>query len=457
MDTLDESIETPIDPIQDFLQWTVLDNPYIPMIPSPVQSRFLLTQEDEVLFGGAGGGGKSFSLLAAALQFVMLPQYDALILRRSFPDLTQPRALIPIAEEWLRNTDAKYRDREHRWEFPSGATLTFGHMNSDKDKYRYQGAGFNYIGFDELTQFTLPMYLYLFSRLRRGKDINIPGRMRAASNPGGEGHEWVRDRFLMTPPNISVRVFDEKNQKDSTTRVFIPAKMTDNPSLDQEDYRKKLSMLDMVTRAQIEEGDWDIIEEGNIFKRAWFKVVDKIPDDIVATVRAWDAAATPVTASNPDPDWTAGCKMSRTKRNTVFVHDRKRLRGGPSEVEQLMLRTAEADGVGVDIRIEQEPGAAGKTVVYNYANKVLAKYNVRPVLPTGDKVTRAKPFSAACERGDVEILRGSWNSSWMDHMSGFPGLAHDDDVDAACHAYNVLASEITVGLPRGSVGVYSRS
>lgn len=244
------------------------------------------------------------------------------------------------------------------------------------------------------------------------------------------------------------------------TRLFIPAKLKDNPHMDQKDYSKTLSQVDAVTRAQMEHGDWDIIEEGNIFKRAWFKVIDTLPDDIVATVRAWDLAATPVTARNPDPDWSTGCRMSRTKRNTFIIHNIKRKRVGPGELEELLKQTAEEDGVSVPIRIEKEPGASGKIVIYNYANKVLPRYDVRAIDvsgATGGKVDRARPLSAAAERGDVSIMRAPWNSSWLDHMSGFPGMAHDDDVDAPAHAFNSLASEISISLPTGGIGVYPRA
>lgn len=438
---------------EEMLRLTVLENPFIPRVPSIPQARFLITQEDEALYGGAAGGGKSVALLMAALQFVMMPQYDALLLRRSFPDLKQPRALIPLSFEWLSDTDAEWNGTEKRWSFPSGATLTFGSINTENDKYGYQGPAFNFIGFDELTQFTETMYTYLFSRLRRSSEVNIPGRMRATSNPGGIGHDWVKTRFLTAPPNIPTSILDEETQED-TTRIFIPAKLEDNPFLDQKDYLRKLAMLDPVTRAQLRRGDWDMRPEGNMFKRAWFRVVDALPDDIVETVRAWDLAATPPSISNPDPDYTCGCRMSRTSRNTFIIHEVKRERGSPADIQALMRQTAGHDGKGVPIRIEQEPGAAGKSLIYTYGNQLLIGYDVRPIPATGEKIVRAGPLSAAAQRGDVEILRGPWNAWWLDHIVGFPGMKHDDTVDAPAHAFNALTEQFTITLPDGPVGSY---
>lgn len=132
----------------------------------------------------------------AALQYVDVPHYAALLLRRSYTDLSLPGALMDRAKAWLIPTDAEWRESSKTWYFPSGATLTFGYLDQTGAEYRYQSTEFQFIGFDELTQFEERQYRYLFSRLRRTSDIDVPLRMRSASNPGGIGHEWVRHRFL---------------------------------------------------------------------------------------------------------------------------------------------------------------------------------------------------------------------------------------------------------------------
>ena len=117
----------------------------------------------EALYGGAAGGGKSDALLMAALQYVDVPGYAALLLRRTYADLALPGALMDRAAEWLSGTDAKWNGQEKSWSFPSGATTTFGYMATDADKYRYQSAEFQFIGWDELTQFPSDPYLYMLS------------------------------------------------------------------------------------------------------------------------------------------------------------------------------------------------------------------------------------------------------------------------------------------------------
>lgn len=243
----------------------VLQNKWIKKKPHPKQVEFLLSFEKEALFGGAASGGKSEALLMAAAMFVDIPGYAALLIRKTFPDLNQPNALIPRSKEWWGGTAAKWNAVDHQWTFPSGATITFGYLDHDDDLNKYQGAEFSFIGVDEATQHPENRYTYLFSRLRRPKVkgqllANVPLRMRAASNPGGKGHEWVKRRFILPGPN---------------KRKFIPSRVEDNPSIDEREYRANLAMLDPITRAQLEAGDWDVYEAGR-FRKEWFKefVVD---------------------------------------------------------------------------------------------------------------------------------------------------------------------------------------
>jgi hypothetical protein len=235
----------------ELLRRHVVENRWIPITPTIPQMEFLASLEQEVLYGGAAGGGKSVALLAAALMFVDTPGYSALLLRRTFADLVLPKSLIPLSHEWLAGTPARWNSQDHQWNFPSGATLTFGYLDTDLDKYRYQSAAFSFCGFDELSQFMESMYLYLFSRLRRLKDHNVPIRMRSASNPGGVGHEFVRKRFIAP--------------HDDHDRLFIPARLGDNPYLDKASYESALNRLDPIQRARLLYGDWNVVDAKGVF------------------------------------------------------------------------------------------------------------------------------------------------------------------------------------------------
>src|SRR5215831_17422072 len=128
---------------------------------SAKQAAFLSLDCLEAGYGGAAGGGKSDAILAGALQYVDVPGYAALILRRSFSDLALPGAAMARSKEWLYGR-ARWNEREKTWTFNSGATLTFGYLEAEDDVYRYQSSEYQYIGFDELTQFSEAQYRYLF-------------------------------------------------------------------------------------------------------------------------------------------------------------------------------------------------------------------------------------------------------------------------------------------------------
>jgi hypothetical protein len=122
--------------ITDFCN-SILNNPYIPQDPTQKQAIFLLQSElKEGFYGGAARGGKSSALLIAALQYVSEPDYAALILRRTFRQLSLEDAIMDRADRWLSPTDAKWEGADKRWRFPSGATLTFGYLDTEPDAAR---------------------------------------------------------------------------------------------------------------------------------------------------------------------------------------------------------------------------------------------------------------------------------------------------------------------------------
>lgn len=448
---------------------------FFPVVPHPPQQLFLWMNNLEAFYGGAGGGGKSIALLLAALQYVDVPGYNALILRRTYADLILPGALMDRARELLGDTDATPVDGGRAWTFPSGARITFGYAQYYNEIYRYRSAELQFIAYDELTTFDEKTYLFMFARLRRPavpcltckfplrKDISglwqhrarvaskcpssrpdaravarypaaadgttvfdVPLRMRSASNPGGIGHGWVRDRF------VNARTRDPQT-------VFVPARLSDNPSLDAETYKESLSHLDSIERARILDGDWLVTEAGKMFQRHWFKIVPEMPAAArTRMVRYWDLAATEVKVGR-DPDWTVGALVG-FHEGIWYIVDIKRARKTPLGVEQLVAQTAMLDGRKVGIWIEQEPGAAGKTTVDTYRRRILPGFEVRGDLPSGNKAERARPVSSAAEAGNVCLVEGAWNRLFLDEAELFPTPGvHDDQVDGVTGAIGILS------------------
>lgn len=220
-----------------------------------------------MLYGGAAGGGKSLGLLVEGLVHCLEnPGAHAILLRRIYSELE--RTLILVSLRLFPRSICRYNEVKHRWIIrPQGANtdsiLEFGHLRHERDVYEYQGAEFSFIGFDELTHFTWPMFEYLVgSRLR--SSLGIRCRVRCASNPGNVGHAWVKKFFgigRVAPETVFTPEPDGLDQHPMS-RCFIPAKLADNPHLNDKDpgYMKRLMMMDPVTRKMLMDGDWEQYE-----------------------------------------------------------------------------------------------------------------------------------------------------------------------------------------------------
>lgn len=441
--------------------------------PGP-QTRFLATTVGEAMFGGSIGGGKSQGLLMAATEFKDHSSYRALILRRTFKDLAQ---LIERSQVLYRQFGATYNISNHLWTFPSGATIEFGHCENDNDRFSYQGREYSFLGIDELTLLSKVVYTYLLSRLR--SVAGLPIYVRCTANPGGPGHDWVFERwsawldsreeyqgpraksgqplYYVNSGDGEVQWLSGKDEADRLraeydaatpeqrqerelkrplSRMFIRAKITDNPPLMGNDpgYADRgTADLDPVTRAQLRDGDWLVKPAAGLyFKRDWFRAPTPLDMHVVARVRAWDLGSTTT------GDWTIGVLMGRTASGSYLIEDVVRIRARPAERDAQILRTANADGRRVKVVLPQDPAAAGVSQRDAHA-KLLVGFNVRFIRPTGSKVTRAQPLSAQVEAGNVALVgSGPWREPFLQCMEGLPDAKHDDDVDAAADAFNSL-------------------
>jgi len=410
---------------------TILLNPYIPHRPFRQQAEFLCDTSDEVFDGGSAGGGKSDALLMGALQYVEEPGYSALILRRTYPELTQEGGLIDRSHEWLEGTDAEWSESKKQWIFPSGATLQFGHMEYEKDKYRYQGSAYHFIGFDELTQFTETQYRFMFRSLRKDSDDWLPLRMRATGNPGGVGHEWVKTRFI------------------TGEKTFIPSTWRENPYLDRGAYERALDELDPVMRQYLKYGDWDYIPaKGELFDfnilESLIADFDPCEVDYRRLVRGVDFA---VTGSG---DRTAMTLIgAREGMEAYDILDCRVYQG--TQPEQILLSVIGDDldlygPLGVEYVIEKEPGSSGEFTERYIKELVEAEHGPDVTLtferPVKNKFNRARPLSRAVNNGLVRLLRGGWNDEFIRELAQFSSdeslYQYDDIVDSASLSFNTV-------------------
>ena len=304
----------------------------------------------------------------------------------------------------------------------------------------------NCICIDELTEFEQSEYRFLFRSLRRPEHMKIPLRMRAATNPTGRGAVWVKQYFIVSPdPYLGLDT--------ETGRTFLPAKLGklgeegDNRFIDKKSYIKSLMNLDPYTRAQLLDGDWDAKPPGGKFRREWFKFVDVLPAGM-QKVRFWDLAATEP-APGKDPDYTVGLLMG-LYNDIFYIIDVVRDRLKPRGVEDLIVQTAEIDGLEVDVYMEQEPGSSGVNTI-DYYTRLLKKFSFHGVRSTGSKEIRANPLSSQAEAGNVKLLKsgpngGRWIDDYLDEMELVFHGQHDDQADASSGAYSALVT--------GDVGEY---
>lgn len=257
-----------------------------PHTPFAKQIEFAKLAEMEALYGGAAGGGKTDALLAGAVEYAAEPEYSALLLRRTYPDLKLPGALIDRSHTWFDDTAAHWHEQDKQWTFPSGAKLQFGYCNTEADLARYKSAEFHYIGIDELTEWPERWYTFLFSRLRRRAGSKIPLRMRAGTNPDGIGYRWIVERF-----GIPEGVVIPRPIRARPNRVFLPARAEDNPYLDLASYEVSLEAMAggrTSTRwKQLREGIWLPSVEAMVYRATDVLNVMAAPPEMPRDFAGW--------------------------------------------------------------------------------------------------------------------------------------------------------------------------
>ena len=433
------------------------------------QTAFLQTDAFEALLGGAAGGGKTVSLLAAAARFVSEPFYKGLLMRRTIPELDGAGGLLERSADFYQSLGGHYYATKRVWLFPSGARIDMRACERDGDVRAFGGWEIQFLGIDELTTFSESIVTYLLSRLRTPV-AGLPCFFRAATNPGGAGNDWVLKRYrwwlyrqgaredefggpyakpgqvawIKRDPDTGRDDLCRRTDPSASSRVFFPALIADNPYLAGTDYEQRLDLLDPLTRRQLKDGDWMArATAGSMFRREWLPVSQSGPQGRCSRVRYWDRAGTVESSKNRDPDWTAGVLMARDQNGRYWVEDVARARLEPAGVYDLVRSTALADRARdastVQV-VEQDPGQAGKADAQALV-RLLEGCDARVSVPTGSKVVRAQPFSAQCAppASNVTIGAGAWNLAFVDELEQFPAGGHDDQVDGASGAMSWLA------------------
>jgi predicted phage terminase large subunit-like protein len=438
--------------------------------PGP-QEMFLNCTADIALYGGAAGGGKTYALLLENMKDTDNPKFGSVIFRRSMAQITTEGGLWDNTMDLYPRKGAmpKLTPRPTML-FPSGAKVAFAHLQYDETVLDWQGAQIPLICFDELTHFTRKQFFYMLSRNRSMSGAK--SRIRATTNPDADSwvgdfiEWWIDDKGYPIPERSGViRYFvvvsDEVLWADSAQELvnsygikiehvksftFIASSIYDNRILLEKDpgYLANLNALSTVEKGRLLQGNWKIKPSaGMYFKRDQAQLVAVPPSRIVKVCRAWDLAATIPTPENPSPDATAGVMIGKLADGRFIVLDVDHARLIASGVRTKIKNVAVADKNdygNVKIRLPQDPGQAGKEQAQSYVTH-LAGYSVKTQRVTGDKITRAEPFSSQWQAGNVLVLARPWNDAYFTELESFPTGAHDDMVDASSDAFTEIAED----------------
>lgn len=429
------------------------------------QSELLSCDADIAFFGGGAGGSKTFSLILDCARHINTSDAGAIFFRRTYPQIKAQGSLWDAANAVYRRIGGIAREGANLdITFPSGFVASFRSMQHENNKYDYQGSEIPVIYFDEVTQFSRSMFIYMLSRNR--STSGIKPYVRATCNP--DKSSWVRQfiswwlddatglaipersgviRWLVVHDDIDYwfdteeKALAQFSLSQPISVTFIPSKLTDNKILMTKDpgYLSKLMALDKVERERLLGCNWNIMPAaGMYFKRHYFTEIDVCPR-LKKIVRCWDRAATDWKEGDKgEPDGSAGIKMGQTYDNQFVILDAEHQHYSAHKVEKLIVNTARQDGVGVKVKGFQDPGGAGKGEADAFI-KMLAGFDVTVEKISNDKITSAKAFSAQAEAGNVFVLSSCRNKEKLySQLENFPDDAHDDFVDGCSGAFNEL-------------------
>lgn len=375
------------------------------------------------------------------------------------------------------------------WKFPSGAKVSFRQISRDEDVYDWQGTEIPCIEFDELTHFSEFQFFYMLSRNR--SLCGVAPYVRATCNPDADS--WVakfiswwidpdtgyaipersgKIRYMARineeiiwgdAPEEVVRHAEEADYdveigpEDIKTVSFVSSTIYDNQALLKADpsYLSNLKAQSIVERERLLYGNWKIkAARGLYFPRSAIPpLLEDVPKDVTRWVRGWDLAATD-TDEGGDPAYTASVLIGKRKDGRYVIADATNNRYKADKVRALVKQTAVADKARhkrVRIRMSIDPGQAGKEQSQSYV-KMLAGFSVSTVRETGSKESRAEPFAAQWQAGNVDVVAGPWTEALLSQYEAFPESKFKDMVDAGSNAFNEIEMMNTSSAPPSDNG-----
>lgn len=396
--------------------------------PQPGPQELLLSCPiPDVFFGGARGGGKTDGVMGAWLAHAGRHGKNArgIIFRRSMSELDEVQDRMT---QVFPAIGATYKAAHRLWEMPGGAMLRLRFLDMDADATKYQGHSYSFMAFDEAGNWPSPKPIDMLRACLRSVH-GIPCQLILTGNPGGPGHEWIRERYI-NPARPGVPF----QGPDGTMRVFIPSRLQDNLLLMERDPgyvdRLKASGPSWLVRAWLE-GDWTASEAGNVFLREFWQFCDEAPrpqwvlqsldsafktgaENDYSVLTTWGVAQDGYYLLNV---WRAKVEFPELKRQVQALADAWRPRV-----------------------ILVEDKASGQSLIQELQRST--RLPVRPVKVDRDKMSRAHAVTPLVEAGKVILpKKAPWLEAFIDELAAFPFGSHDDQVDSVTQALNYVRDD----------------
>lgn len=420
------------------------------------------------------------------LRHVDNPRFNAVIFRKNSTQIMNAGGLWDSSQEIYRLYPGAYprKTPSPQWVFPSGAKVSFRHLERDDSVFGFQGSEICLLEFDELTHFSEKQFFYMLSRNR--STCGVRPYCRCSTNPDSDS--WVADfiswwwdadtgyaipersgkiRYMARVNediiwgNTPEEVIQAANDADYDVEItvddiksvsFVLSTLYDNQVLMKADpgYMANLKALSIVERERLLYGNWKIKPAAGLYfpRSALPELLDSVPNDVYRWVRGWDLAATD-TDEGGDPAYTASVLLGKRRNGRYVIADATNNRLKAEKVRNLVKQCAIADKAKykrVRIRMSIDPGQAGKEQSQSYI-KMLAGFSISAVRESGSKESRAEPFAAQWQAGNVDVVAGPWTESLLGQYESFPESKFKDMVDAGSNAFNELEMMNTASPP----------
>lgn len=458
---------------------------------SPVQAKLLQSDATITVYGGSMGSAKTYGGLLRHLKYVNSPHYVGYVIRKNETILRSAGGAFDEARALFKAFDprVKITEKPMRAKFPSGAVVFFAGAEDEKAMEKYRGLNLTGVMVDEGTQLSERQIWFLISRLRNGRDSSINPNIWITCNPDPDSYlfDWVKwylypkghplagrpdkakngiKRYFVSTPEGLVWSEDEKELMENYKHLlsegtrplsfrFIGGTVYDNPPLLKNSPQYLTNLLqqkDRVVRERELYGNWFARKDtSSYFDRNWCDIVDQIPAKVLKRTRSWDFAYTMPSETSPNPDYTAGVRVSKTEDGEFYVEHMILERTNPARIIELVDQTAREDSAlcgAVEVTIPEDP-AGGAYTARDQRIRLRDRgiHVVTVKVGNKGKLHRFLPFSAAAKAGDVKIVRGDWNDAFFHQLESFgtgSDVIHDDAVDAVADAFRRVAENRSV-------------